>query len=160
MPKSAAAAREAVRAPAEGADWLERGRLGGLSFAATAEGARIARALGEGLLREPARIEGAILVKENALRAVYRLARERAYLKVHRTVGARSLVPRLLRRSGARREWTTALRLRDRGIPTAEPLLLLEAVGAFSRGSSYLCREVPGARTAEEFFAGREVERP
>ncbi len=159
MPKSAAAAREAARAPAGGADRLERGRLGGFSFAATAEGARMARTLGEALLGDPPRVEGASLVKDNAVRAVYRLARERAYLKVHRTVGARALLPPFLRPNGARREWITALALRDRGIPTGEPLALLEPAGTSPPRASYLCREVAGARTAEEFFAGREEER-
>jgi lipopolysaccharide kinase (Kdo/WaaP) family protein len=159
MPKSAAAAREAVRAPEEGADRLERGRLGALSFEATAEGARLARALGEALSGDPPRVEGASLVKDNAVRAVYRLARERAYLKVHRTVGARALLPEFLRPNGARREWKTALAMRERGIPTGEPLALLEPSGTSPRRAAYLCREVPGARTAEEFFAGREEDR-
>ncbi|HET6202206.1 MAG TPA: lipopolysaccharide kinase InaA family protein [Planctomycetota bacterium] len=138
------------------AEGLERGRLGRYRFAASAEGARILRAMGGGLLEDPARIAGASLVKENDPRSVWRLAREGAYLKVHRPAGARAWIPRFVRSSPARREWTVAWALREAGLPAAEPLALLESGGLLPGRAVYLCREIRDSRTADEHLASLE----
>ncbi|MCX8139759.1 MAG: hypothetical protein N3E46_08755, partial [Gemmataceae bacterium] len=99
-------------------------------------------------------LPGCHLVKANLARRIYRLSlgAEWVYLKESRVVGWRGWLRECLRLPKARLEFENALRLRQLGIPTIEPL----AWGGESRwwpGTSYfLSRGLPGAVTLGDFL--------
>ncbi|MBI3465633.1 MAG: hypothetical protein HY000_21655 [Planctomycetes bacterium] len=96
------------------------------------------------------------VVKRGGHRTVYRveLPQRTFYVKHYRSPGKVSALRHLFRPSTARREWTKAVEIGRRGVPTVTPVALGEQCrNGLVRDSFLVTAAIPGAVTLDEYVA-------
>jgi len=134
--------------------------VGAWRFVASPGWGAFLRERGPGLLSDPPAPDAGEVLRESRVRVVRRIRSDGVVLKVYRVLDPLARLRSLFRPSRARREWTVAHRLRERGVAAAPPL----AFGERRRGvvldrCFYLCGEIPEAIPSDRAFEDLEADR-